>query len=505
MSKTSKKVLIDLKPALDGYSGIPQETRVLFKSLGKIKEYEISGLIQHGANVLKPGLKSNKRIVANKKINRLSRVIISLLKKNTPFQSELVNHWHANNLRWMALLRIPVQLTDFDGAMFQDFIWRTFFDKTLSIKDKKQIEQADFKIVRPSRATLHSTATVLKKFLKVAIYPIINTSSSDVFIAQNPYPGRVSKNTQLVVRYHDAVPVFMPHTISDSSAHQMTHFQALKDNVRSGAWFVCISESTKSDLLKIFPEVELRTVVIHNIVADEYHQDSSQKKIVLNIIPNRLAFWGAKDKRFKALSPLSYNTQYMPRDELFHSDEQFQYILIVSTIEPRKNHLNLLRAWERLKYSTMPELKLIVVGSLGWDCASVINAFRPWAEKGELFFLSNVPAYELRSLYKHAEATICPSFYEGFDYSGIEAMRCGCPVLASDIPVHREVYQNAAIYFDPYDIESIDTAIKELLSCESSEREAIKQELIVTGFKVSNKYTEKEILPKWTVFLKTMI
>jgi len=63
-----------------------------------------------------------------------------------------------------------------------------------------------------------------------------------------------------------------------------------------------------------------------------------------------------------------------------------------------------------------------------------------------VFLLNNVPADDLRVLYRHAAATVCPSLAEGFDFSGVEAMRCGGVVLASDIPVHREVYQDAAHY-----------------------------------------------------------
>src|SRR5437763_248243 len=77
---------------------------------------------------------------------------------------------------------------------------------------------------------------------------------------------------------------------------------------------------------------------------------------------------------------------------------------------------------------------------MSWDQKSLIDSFRPWIARGELHYLQNVPSSELRTLYKHALMTVCPSLAEGFDYSGAEAMRCGCAVASSDIPVHREVY-----------------------------------------------------------------
>jgi len=85
-------------------------------------------------------------------------------------------------------------------------------------------------------------------------------------IAETPYPGRVAPNTQMVVRYHDAIPLLLPHTIADRSYHQSSHYQALDRNVRDGAWFACVSDSTRRDLVSIYPAAEERSVTIHNMV-----------------------------------------------------------------------------------------------------------------------------------------------------------------------------------------------------------------------------------------------
>ncbi|MCG8431628.1 MAG: glycosyltransferase family 4 protein, partial [Candidatus Omnitrophica bacterium] len=288
-----------------------------------------------------------------------------------------------------------------------------------------------------------------------------------------------------------SVPVLMPHTINDKAFHQATHYYSLQENVRTGAWFSCVSESTRNDLLKIFPEVESRTSVIHNIVAAEYFEHDLPKALTYQIIRNRLSAENSFTTDLKDLPSVNGKV----------AGEDFPYLLMVSTIEPRKNHHLLVSAWERLKYTSMPELKLVIVGGSGWDQGPILASFRPWAERGELFHLSNVPSTELRVLYKHAAATICPSLAEGFDYSGVEAMRCGGIVLSSDIPVHREVYQGGSGYFSPYSPDEAAEVIESVLAPEATAR---CEELRRQGRRVSALYTHENILPKWDEYFQKM-
>jgi glycosyltransferase involved in cell wall biosynthesis len=173
--------------------------------------------------------------------------------------------------------------------------------------------------------------------------------------------------------------------------------------------------------------------------------------------------------------------------------------LVVSTIEPRKNHLALLSAWEKLRVECFPKLKTLIVGSLGWHHKQIVRKFEPWLERGEAFLLEDVLASELRVLYSHARATVCPSFGEGFDFSGVEAMKCGSPVVASDIPVHREVYADAAEFFNPYSVDSLSHAIQSVIDPAHSGR---REDLVARGAVVARRYSQDSILPKWQSFLQ---
>jgi glycosyltransferase involved in cell wall biosynthesis len=323
------------------------------------------------------------------------------------------------------------------------------------------------------------------------IYPRLDTADFDLMITETPYPATVSRKTTMVVRYHDAIPVLMPHTISDRSYHQASHYRALRNNVNSGAWFVCVSDATRNDLLSIFPQAEPRALTIHNMVSHDYFDEDSSADRVPEIIKTRL---NAKIK-----PPLDPSF----RRRLFEEgsgSEPLQYLLIVSTIEPRKNHLTLLSAWERLRVEIFPQLKLIVVGETGWHHKPIVRKFRPWMERGDAFLVENVPSADLRLLYKHARATICPSYGEGFDFSGVEAMKSGGAVIASDIAVHREIYADAAEYFNPYSAGDAVRAIQTVIGPATARR----AELVAKGALVSQRYDYEVILPQWESFLQSM-
>jgi glycosyltransferase involved in cell wall biosynthesis len=478
-------VLVDLKPALDGYAGIPQETRLLFAALRKLGPANVEGLIQHGGRRLRSGLtKSSAQWPESRRIFQLSKFIVSL--SDRPYDG-VWSAWADNvdryfaliGLQWQTALGRAVPCSSFDSGLFADFVWRTFFDKTLNSSEMAGIAGARFRIARSSRNHFHKVGLRSLGLRGVAKYPLLDTAGFDYFIAQTPFPGRVSAGTQLVVRYHDAVPVLMPHTVSDKAFHQATHFHALRSNIQSGAVFSCISEATRKDLVTLFPEAEPQTLVIHDMVSEEYFQEESARSLTPRIVRNRLT----------ETPDIKVNSAKAGTDL-----PDFPYLLMVSTIEPRKNHLALVSAWEKLKYNDHPDLKLIIVGAVGWDHGAALRAFKPWIEQQELFWLQNVPSAELRVLYRHAAATICPSLAEGFDYSGIEAMRCGCPVVASDIPVHREIFDGGAVYFNPYSVDDAATRIASIISQDSG---AMREGMVQEGLQVASRYLPSRILPKW--------
>lgn len=487
MTDRPLRILLEMRPALDGHAGIPQETRLLFRGLRRIEGLDVEGLIQSSGHVLARGLapdaRDDPRLPVHKRLNRLSRVVISL-------KEPLANAYVAGT--WMALRHLAggrERLDRFDGTHFRDFLWRSLFARTLHADDFADVTGAQFRLARVPWVAMHRCALLTRK-LGYMVYPRLDTSAFDVMIAETPYPGTVAPRTKLVVRYHDAIPLLMPHTISDKDYHQSSHYHALRHNVACGARFACVSEATRKDLISVFPEAAPRAVTLHNMISDHYFPEESEPLRVAEIIRTRfndsLSPGGPQARRIVA-----------PAADL-DPQARLDYLLIVSTIEPRKNHLTLLAAWEHLRTGRHRDLKLVVVGMPGWDHESIIDKFRPWMERGELFVLEDVPSPELRLLYRHARATVCPSFGEGFDFSGVEAMRCGGAVIASRIPAHGEIYEDAAEYFDPYSTEGLARALEAVLD---SPGDARRQDLVARGAAVSVQYTPGRILPKWRDFL----
>ncbi len=492
MHKPPLRVLLEMRPALGGNAGIPQATRLLFRSLALLEEVRVEGLLQTHDRVLSSGLPPHEvgwmaKLSTDQQFNRLGRVVIAIE------QGTWASTAHATALTIMMafkhLLGGAQKLTRFDAQHFQDFVWRKFFARTLPAEDFALVMRAAFRIARVPWNAMHICGLVTRR-LGYPLYPRLDTSDFDVMVAETPYPGTVSKNTKLVIRYHDAIPLLMPHTIIDRRFHQAFHYRALRRNVANGAWFVCVSDATRRDLVSVFPQAEERSVTIHNMVSHHFTAEPSDARRVPEIVRTRI------NTKIKPPIDLSFTRRLL---EDGACAESFEYLLIVSTIEPRKNHLALLSAWEKLRVECFPKLKLLIVGSLGWHHEQIVRKFQPWLERGEAIMLEDVLATELRVLYSHARATVCPSFGEGFDFSGVEAMKCGSPVVASDIPVHREVYADAAEFFNPYSVDSLSHTIQSLIDPTQDSR---RDDLIARGKLIAERYVHDSILPKWQSFLK---
>lgn len=130
------------------------------------------------------------------------------------------------------------------------------------------------------------------------------------------------------------------------------------------------------------------------------------------------------------------------------------YFVALGTIEPRKNHLLLLSVWRSLVEHLGPDRtpRLLLVGRRGWENENVIDLLeRCEALRGVVIERDRLPDAELRQVITGARALLMPSFVEGFGLPIAEALAAGVPVIASDLPAHREAGGAAPDYLDPLD------------------------------------------------------
>lgn len=142
---------------------------------------------------------------------------------------------------------------------------------------------------------------------------------------------------------------------------------------------------------------------------------------------------------------------------LRHGLTTSRYLLAVGSVNPTKNLDALVEAYGRLPFDA--ERRLVIVGGLSERvfASAGVMAVAPGVER-----IGTVSDGELKALYRDAAALVFPSLYEGFGLPPLEAMACGCPVAAARAAAIPEVCGDAALYFDPTDLDAIAQAIASL-------------------------------------------
>jgi len=150
------------------------------------------------------------------------------------------------------------------------------------------------------------------------------------------------------------------------------------------------------------------------------------------------------------------------------------FLLFVGTIEPRKNLLTLIRAFENVLKKTNLRPQLVIAGQKGWLTDELFDYVKNVDFGNRLRWTGYVSDEDLCALYSSCRAFIYPSIYEGFGLPPLEAMACGAPVISSRIPSITEVLGTAARLVSPTDVHALSESIIELWE-NSDERQRLSE------------------------------
>jgi glycosyltransferase involved in cell wall biosynthesis len=151
------------------------------------------------------------------------------------------------------------------------------------------------------------------------------------------------------------------------------------------------------------------------------------------------------------------------------------YILSVGIYKPRKNHAGLLKAFQLLLKSGI-QSQLVIAGPMAEAEPVLRGLIQELGIAQHVIFTGFVTDADLRALYSAARVYVCPSLYEGFGFTVLEAMACGTPVVCSSATSLPEVAGKAALFFDPHKPEEMAAQL-----CGAFSDDAMRALLIANG------------------------
>jgi glycosyltransferase involved in cell wall biosynthesis len=177
-----------------------------------------------------------------------------------------------------------------------------------------------------------------------------------------------------------------------------------------------------------------------------------------------------------------------------------EYFLCTGGIHPRKNLINLLKAFSLFKKWQHSNMKLVIAGRLAWEYEGILEKLQTYKYREDVVMTGYLPDEQLAKLTAGAYALVYPSWFEGFGLPVIEAMQAGTPVITSNTSSMPEAGGEAALYANPAEPDSI---AKHMLSLYRDE--TFRSQLIEAGFNQAAKYNWDVSAEKiWNV-LKSMM
>jgi glycosyltransferase involved in cell wall biosynthesis len=285
-------------------------------------------------------------------------------------------------------------------------------DRTMRLR----VHQIPAGFLLPVRPTLLVLRSVVEPLLRIL-------DGNDVLFAPNFFlhGDQVPFGRAQVATVHDLAFVAMPNTVSPATLHGLQ--QHLPQTLYHADLLISVSDATAGDLV------------------DRLSTSSRSIRTIHEGVDPGFADGATKD----------------PPDETPEA-----YLLFVSTLEPRKNVIGVLRAF-RLMVEWGYQGDLVLVGRWGWRTDTIREEIESSPVRHRIHHLDYVDRPHLAALYGGADALLFPSWLEGFGLPLLESMACGTPVVTSGSAAMPEIAGPAAVYVDPESPHSIASATTALL------------------------------------------
>lgn len=282
--------------------------------------------------------------------------------------------------------------------------------------------------------------------LRIRKSPISRTNVDRLLVRQ-------SIPIQRLLRLGDPSDVYSPDFTAPTPKGSRTHI-----TVHDLAWLHPEAETPEPLARFLLPVVERAVGSASTVftVSDAVRQEIMQH---YSVPPERVIVAP------NAAAPHFHGALPMEDDALVTFGLRRPFLLSVGTIEPRKNLSTLFEAMTMLP----PSYQLAVVGRSGWGAESIMNQIDELNLSGRVVRIGFVSDTKLPGLMASASAVIYPSRYEGFGLPVVEALATGTPVVASELPVFREVGGDSVVYFDPSNADDLVTAIERSVSSSRGE------------------------------------
>lgn len=278
-------------------------------------------------------------------------------------------------------------------------------------------------------------------WFEVAVPVVLKLQKPDLFLSPDGFTSLMTKVPSTLV-LHDIAFEHHPEYMDKLTYRYLKHFTPRF--ARKATRIATVSEYSKNDIISTYKIDPEKIDVIFN-GADEIYEPINE----------------SKQKETKRI--------YSKGKE---------YFIFVGAIQPRKNIVNLFKAFDEFKKTDDQETKLMIVGRKGWSVGEIYDTYRAMEYKKDVIFTGRVSNIELKHLYGSALALTFIPYFEGFGIPIVEAQQCCCPVITSNVTSMPEVADGSALLVDPFSVTSIADGLRKMAKDTTLRNELIKKSKI---------------------------